>query len=78
LTRYLLDTSIVADLVRNPLDRGVEHIRRVGKAGACASIIVAAELSEKSGEHRNAVSLGGVEQRRIVGLQRKTAADRKR
>jgi predicted nucleic acid-binding protein len=75
VTRYLLDTNIVSDLVRR--DRAADHIRRVGEAGACTSIIVAAELSEKSVERRNAVSLGCVEQRGIFGLQRKTAADRK-
>jgi tRNA(fMet)-specific endonuclease VapC len=75
--RYLLDTNIVSDFVRNPQGRAAEHIRRVSHAQVCTSIIVAAELSEKSGEHRNAVSLGCVEQRGIFGLQRKTAADRK-
>jgi hypothetical protein len=77
LTRYPFDTGIVSDLVRNSRDRAAEHIRRVGEAGACTSVIVAAELSDKSVERRNAVSLGCVEQCGIFGLQRKTAADRK-
>ncbi len=42
--RYLLDTNIVSDLVRNPQGRVAEHIRRVGEANVCTSIIVAAEL----------------------------------
>ncbi len=42
--RYLLDTNIVSDLVRNPQGRVAEHIRRVGEAHVCTSIIVAAEL----------------------------------
>jgi tRNA(fMet)-specific endonuclease VapC len=42
--RYLLDTNIVSDLVRNPQGRAAEHIRRVGEAQVCTSIIVAAEL----------------------------------
>ena len=42
--RYLLDTNIVSDLVRNPQGRIVGHIRRVGEAQVCTSIIVAAEL----------------------------------
>ena len=29
--RYLLDTNIVSDLVRNPQGRAAEHIRRVGE-----------------------------------------------
>jgi len=42
--RYLLDTNIVSDLVRNPQGRVAEHIREVGEAQVCTSIIVAAEL----------------------------------
>jgi tRNA(fMet)-specific endonuclease VapC len=42
--RYLLDTNIVSDLIRNPQGRVTEHIRRVGEAQVCTSIIVAAEL----------------------------------
>lgn len=42
--RYLLDTNIVSDLVRNPQGKVAEHIRKVGEARVCTSIIVAAEL----------------------------------
>jgi tRNA(fMet)-specific endonuclease VapC len=42
--RYLLDTNIVSDLVRNPQGRVAERIRKVGEAQVCTSIIVAAEL----------------------------------
>jgi tRNA(fMet)-specific endonuclease VapC len=42
--RYLLDTNIVSDLVRNPQGRAAEHIRRIGEEQVCTSIIVAAEL----------------------------------
>jgi tRNA(fMet)-specific endonuclease VapC len=42
--RYLLDTNILSDLIRNPQGRIVEHIRRVGEEQVCTSIIVAAEL----------------------------------
>ena len=42
--RYLLDTNIVSDLVRNPQGRVTQHIRKVGEAQVCTSIIVAAEL----------------------------------
>ena len=42
--RYLLDTNIVSDLVRNPHGRVTESIRLVGEARVCTSVIVAAEL----------------------------------
>ena len=42
--RYLLDTNIVSDLVRNPQGRIAEHIRKVGEAQVRTCIIVAAEL----------------------------------
>jgi tRNA(fMet)-specific endonuclease VapC len=42
--RYLLDTNIVSDLVRNPQGRVAQRIRKVGEARVCTSIIVAAEL----------------------------------
>ena len=42
--RYLLDTTIVSDLVRRPQGRVAERIRTIGEAQVCTSIIVAAEL----------------------------------
>jgi tRNA(fMet)-specific endonuclease VapC len=42
--RYLLDTNIVSDLIRNPQGRVAQHIRQIGEAQVCTSIIVAAEL----------------------------------
>jgi tRNA(fMet)-specific endonuclease VapC len=42
--RYLLDTNIVSDLVRSPQGKVAQHIRKVGEAQVCTSIIVAAEL----------------------------------
>ena len=42
--RYLLDTNIVSHLVRNPQGGVAQHIRAVGEAQVCTSIIVAAEL----------------------------------
>jgi len=42
--RYLLDTNIVSDLVRNPQGRIAWHIRKVGESEVCTSIIVAAEM----------------------------------
>ena len=42
--RYLLDTNIVSDLVRNPQGKVARQVRRVGEKHVCTSIIVAAEL----------------------------------
>ena len=42
--RYLLDTNVVSDLVRNPQGKVTQHIRKVGEAQVCTSIIAAAEL----------------------------------
>jgi len=42
--RYLLETNIVSDLVRNPQGSVAQHIRKVGEAQVCTSIVVAAEL----------------------------------
>jgi tRNA(fMet)-specific endonuclease VapC len=42
--RYLLDTNIVSDLVRQPQGRIAQRIREVGETSVCTSIIVAAEL----------------------------------
>ena len=61
--RYLLDTNIVSDLVRNPKGRSAHHIRRVGEAQVCTSIIVAAELrygAAKKGSQRLSAQLEAV------------------
>ena len=42
--RYLLDTDIVSDIVRNPRGPAAEQLRRVGQNDVCLSIIVASEL----------------------------------
>ena len=42
--RYLLDTNILTDLIRNPGGRVKECIARVGETNVCTSIIVACEL----------------------------------
>jgi len=42
--RYLLDTNILSDLIRNPQGRIATQIARVGEGAVCTSIIVAAEL----------------------------------
>ena len=44
LQRYLLDTNILADLIKSPAGRVKERIAEVGEANVCTSIIVACEL----------------------------------
>jgi tRNA(fMet)-specific endonuclease VapC len=44
LTRYLLDTNILSDLIRNPQGKAAKRISKVGEDNVCTSIIVAAEL----------------------------------
>ena len=42
--RYLLDTNVISDLVREPQGRVAVKIAEVGEAVVCTSIVVAAEL----------------------------------
>jgi tRNA(fMet)-specific endonuclease VapC len=61
--RYLLDTNIVSDLVRNPQGQVAQHIRKVGEAQVSTSIIVAAELrygATKKGSPRLSAQLEAV------------------
>ena len=61
--RYLLDTNILSDLIRNPQGRVMRHIRKVGEEQICTSIIVAAELrygAAKRGSRRLATQLEAV------------------
>ena len=61
--RYLLDTNIVSDLVRNPHGPIAQQIRKVGEAEVCTSICVAEELrygSAKKGWPRLAAQLEAV------------------
>lgn len=55
MTRYMLDTNVISDLVRNPQGKAAKRIARVGEDSVCTSIIVAAELRygcAKSGSKR--------------------------
>jgi tRNA(fMet)-specific endonuclease VapC len=44
VTRYMLDTNIISDLIRNPQGKAARRIARAGENNICTSIIVAAEL----------------------------------
>ena len=60
LARYLLDTNILSDLVRQPQGRIAQRIAREGEKSICTSIIVAAELRfgvNKSGSERLSTQL---------------------
>ena len=55
MTRYMLDTNIISDLVRNPQGKAARRIANVGEDNICTSIVVAAELRygcAKSGSKR--------------------------
>ena len=60
MTRFLLDTNILSDLVRNPQGRAAARIAEVGEGAICTSIIVAAELrfgAAKKGSERLTIQL---------------------
>jgi tRNA(fMet)-specific endonuclease VapC len=44
VTRYLLDSNAIADLIRHPRGLVAERIAEVGQSDVCTSIIVAAEV----------------------------------
>jgi tRNA(fMet)-specific endonuclease VapC len=44
VTRYMLDTNIISDLIKNPQGSVAKRIAKVGEDAVCTSIIVAAEL----------------------------------
>ena len=55
MTRYMLDTNIISDLIKHPQGRAAKRIAKVGEGNICTSIIVAAELRygcAKSGSKR--------------------------
>lgn len=66
--RYLLDTNVVSDLMRNPGGRVADRLLQVGERQACTSIIVLAELRYGVAKGRSlplaaqlAAILGGLE-----------------
>lgn len=44
MVRYLLDTNILSDLLRNPGGRAARRLAVVGETTVCTSIVVACEL----------------------------------
>ncbi len=61
--RFLLDTNIISELVRNPQGMVTDRIAREGEESICTSIIVASELrfgAEKKGSERLTYQLEAV------------------
>lgn len=55
--RYLLDTNILSDLVKNPQGEAAQRVASTGEGSVCTSIVVAAELrygAEKKGSSKRA------------------------
>lgn len=44
MTRYMLDTNILSDLIRNPQGKAAKRIAKIGGDSICTSVVVAAEL----------------------------------
>ncbi|MER9301023.1 type II toxin-antitoxin system VapC family toxin [Mesorhizobium sp. M0621] len=42
--RFMLDTNIISDMIRNPAGKAASAMARAGDAAVCTSIVVAAEL----------------------------------
>ena len=59
--RYMLDTNIVSDLIRNPLGRAASRIDHLGDDSVCVSIVVAAELRYGCAKRRSPRLLSLVE-----------------
>ena len=57
--RYLLDTNIVSDLIRQPQGRAATRIREVGEAQVRTSIIVAAPADAVYGTIRASLEQAG-------------------
>lgn len=61
MTRYLLDTNILSDLIRQPQGRIAQRIGQVGEGTVCTSIICAAELRYGAAKRGSARLTGQME-----------------
>ncbi len=61
MNRYLLDTNIISDLIRNPQGKAAQRIAKAGEDNICTSIIVAAELRYGCAKSRSGRLLKAVE-----------------
>jgi tRNA(fMet)-specific endonuclease VapC len=60
--RYLADTNILSDLIRNPRGEVARHALRVGEGAIATSIVVACELRFGAAKRQSAVLLGRVDE----------------
>ena len=44
MTRYLLDTNVLSELLRHPQGKTAKRLAKAGERNVCTSVIVAAEL----------------------------------
>jgi tRNA(fMet)-specific endonuclease VapC len=61
LSRYLLDTNVISDLLRNPGGKAAQRIAEVGPEAICTSVIVAGELRYGCAKKGSARLLAAVE-----------------
>ncbi len=61
MSRYLLDTNIISDLVRNPGGKAAQRAAQVDPDCLCTSIVVAAELRYGCAKKGSAKLLAAVE-----------------
>lgn len=61
MTRYMLDTNIISDMVRNPAGQATLQLQQVGDQNVCTSIIVASELRYGCAKKGSAKLLARVE-----------------
>lgn len=61
MIRYLLDTNIISDLVRNPGGKAAQRVSEVAPDSLCTSVVVAAELRYGCAKKGSAKLLAAVE-----------------
>ncbi len=70
--RYMLDTNILSDMIRNPGGKAAARLRQVGDASVCTSIVVASELrygaAKKSSEKLTARVEAALREVKVLAL----------
>lgn len=60
--RFMLDTNIISDMIRNPAGKAASAVAREGDAAVCTSIVVASELRYGCAKKGSAKLLAKVDQ----------------
>jgi tRNA(fMet)-specific endonuclease VapC len=60
--RFMLDTNIISDMIRNPTGKAARAMAREGDAAVCTSIVVASELRYGCARKGSAKLLNKVEE----------------